>query len=499
MEVTWEEALEAHREGEYARAFAICEKCLDRNPENFGATHLMGVLAMHLGQPAEALVFFNQALSLVPSDAAALVNRGSALQKLGRSGEALEAYLLAAELHPEFGLAWYNLGNLQKELGAYQEAADSLEKCVCLMPEHADAHLHLGLAKYESGLYAQALPYLDRTLELAPDHADAYKNRAFARLMLGDYTAGLVDYEWRWQTQPLQQAWKDRACPQWDGSQGLHGKSILVHAEQGLGDTLQFSRLLPLIKARGAAHVVFEVQRSVLQLMRHIKGADVVVPAGLQLPTYDFHVPLLSLLKALEISPSSIPAVVPYLWSNPSQQAYWHPRLSKDHFNIGICWRGSAKGAEVGKSIPLTCFSSLADVPCVRLYSLQKLDDVTQPEVAEAPFELHTFGPEFDAKVPFEDSAAVISRLDLVITTDTSVAHLAGALGAPVWMALPQVCDWRWGPSGSTTAWYPNMKLFRQSVRGQWVPVFRSMRQELAALCAARSWRLPPTAQLTSR
>ena len=298
---------------------------------------------------------------------------------------------------------------------------------------------------------------------------------------------GLDDFEWRWLTPPLDKAWRDRGCPQWSGVERLQHKTILVHAEQGLGDTLQFCRYLRDLKERGAAHVVFEVQKPLLHFMRSVAGADVVVPPGIPMPVYDFHIPLMSLPRALGTTPSTIKAPIPYLEVPKGRAEQWRERVDHGSFNVGICWQGSAKGVEVGKGIPLSAFASLADCSGVQLYSLQKLDVESAPEPDDLPIPLATFGPSFDSDVPFADTAGLMANLDLVITTDTSVAHLAGALGVSVWVALPYVCDWRWGPSSATTPWYPTMRLFRQTERGSWEGCFEQIRRALVKELRARS------------
>ncbi|NBP46256.1 MAG: hypothetical protein EBU72_13770 [Betaproteobacteria bacterium] len=224
-----------------------------------------------------------------------------------------------------------------------------------------------------------------------------------------------------------------------------------------------------------------------LHLMRTVAGADVVVPPGIPMPVYDFHIPLMSLPRAFGITPSTITASIPYLEVPLGKAEQWRSKIEASFFNVGICWQASSKGVEVGRGIPLSAFAPLADCAGVRLYSLQKLDIevARQPESLSLP--LITFGPSFDSEVPFADTAGLMANLDLVITTDTSVAHLAGALGVPVWVALPYVCDWRWGPQSATSPWYPTMRLFRQMERGSWEGCFEQIRWALVKELRARS------------
>lgn len=475
----WNLALQAYREGDVKAAYAICNQLLDREPTHFGALNLMGALALKLGEPQQALILLDQALRLIPDQPDALVNRGLALYKLGLHTEAIAEYRRAVEHHPAYAYGWYNLGTLQKEVGEVPDAVESLRRCVELSPDYKAAHFNLANGLYLLKRLEESLIHFDRAVDIDPHDAEVRKNRSFARLMLGDYAGGLEDFEWRWATPPLQQTWRDRGCPQWSGRESLQHKAVLVHAEQGLGDTLQFCRYVRQLKLLGAAHVVFEVQKPLLHFMRCVAGVDLVVPTGLPLPEYDFHIPLMSLPKALGATLRTIPAPIPYLDVPDGRVEYWSEQIPKGSFNVGICWRGSAKGVEVGKGIPLSAFASIAACSGVRLFSLQKLDGESLPEAADVAVPVTTFGPSFDTDLPFADTAGVMVSLDLVITTDTSVAHLAGALGVPVWVALPYVCDWRWGPTSSTTPWYPTMRLFRQTTRGSWDSCFDQITQAL--------------------
>lgn len=481
MSDEWTKALDAHQAGDLSTAYSICSALLDANSRHVGALNLLGAIALQLEQYPQALEFLDQALRLVATEPSAWVNRGVVLNKLGRAQDALASYRRAVEVAPEFAPAWFNLGTQQKELLDFDEAVRCLRRCVEVDPRYAAAHFNLANTLHNLKRFDEAIAQFDRAIELGPDDGEARKNRSFARLMVGDFSGGFEDFEWRWTTPPLNKAWRDRSCPQWDGQQSLERKTILVHAEQGLGDTLQFCRYLPIVKSLGAAQVVFEVQRPLLQLMRTVEGADIVVPQGLPLPAYDFHIPLMSMPRALGTTPSTIPAPIPYIGAQPERLKRWLPYLTAQSFKVGICWQGSAKGAEVGKGIPLSAFAPLSACPGVQLFCLQKLDDTAERPGDSVDFPLTAFGPEFDADTPFADTAAVMSDLDLVITTDTSIAHLAGAMGVPVWVALPYVCDWRWGPTSSRTAWYPTMRLFRQAERGSWVACFEEIRLALEA------------------
>jgi tetratricopeptide (TPR) repeat protein len=474
MAPTMEAAAQAHAENRLPQALALCGSVLDACPDHVGALHLLVAIALQLDQPEDALALAERVLGLHTTDPAVHVNRGSALYRLGRFDEALQAYDRALALNPQAHQAWFNRANTLKQLGQPGQACLDFERAVAIHPHYAEAFYNWGNTLHELGRFEEACQRLGQAIDLAPQDAQARKNCAFAHLMLGQWAQGWDDYEWRWKTEPLDRAWRDRGCPQWSGRESLHGRTILLHAEQGLGDTLQFCRYARLVKRSGAALVILEVQKPLVQLLSHLEGPDLIVRVGdVSLPA-DFHSPLMSLPRAFATTPDTVPAEVPYLRAEPERISRWRGQLPEGAFNIGICWEGSAKGREVGKAIPLSCFAALAERTGVVLHSLQK---VGQP-VASADF-LRSFGGDFDEDAPFVDTAAVMMALDLVITTDTSVAHLAGALGVPVWVALPRVADWRWLAQGSRTPWYPTMRLFRQSVAGNWAGCFQVIAKAL--------------------
>jgi tetratricopeptide (TPR) repeat protein len=486
MDDLWSQALQAQCAGDITRTHALCEALLAQEPRHIGALKLLGLVALSVDQPGEALTLLDSALALYPNEPGALVNRGLALHKLGRKDEAIATYRQAVQVDPSFPHGWYNLGTTLKEVGRLDEAEAALMSCISAQGDYRAGHFNLANTLMELRKYDEAVIHYDRSVELDPSEPEAYKNRSFAHLMMGRFHEGFEDFEWRWKTPPLDKAWRDRGCPQWDGQLSLQGKAILVHAEQGLGDTLQFCRYLLYIKSLGAAQVVFEVQRPLVQMMQAVEGADVVVPQGLPLPQYDFHIPLMSLPRALGTTPATIPAPMSYLRAPVGASDRWRSILPSDSFKIGICWQGSAKGTEVGRGIPLATFKSLGELPGVRLFSLQKQGGEDDWRHAPEGMKVESFGPGFDADVPFADTAGVMCNLDLVVTTDTSVAHLAGGLGVPVWVALPYSADWRWGATGSTTPWYPSMRLFRQILRGNWDSCFAAIKIELIGLLNRR-------------
>ena len=326
----------------------------------------------------------------------------------------------------------------------------------------------------DQGKLDEAVACYHRALELKPDYADAHLNLSLSSLLTGDFRRGWPEYQWRWKTKRWQQ--RDRPQPLWDG-QPLQGRTILLHAEQGLGDTIQFIRYAPLVKQAGAT-VLVECQQPLVRLLAGCRGVDALIGRGDDLPPYDVQAPLLSLPGIFRTSLQTIPVDVPYLFADPGLIAHWRGELGPiAGARIGIAWRGNPEHRnDRTRSLSLRCFESLAGLPGIRLLSLQKGAGAEQLQEARDHFPVTDLGSRLE---DFMDTAAVLANLDLVIACDTAVAHLAGALGAAVWVALPFVPDWRWLLDRSDSPWYPTMRLFRQRTPGDWAGVFQEIKAEL--------------------
>jgi len=342
-----------------------------------------------------------------------------------------------------------------------------------LKPDYADAHSNLANALKEEGRTAEALTYYQIALWHQPDAPSVRWNRALTWLQAGNFEHGWPEYEWRWQrkqtpARPFRQ-------PRWDGSP-LHGRTILLYSEQGLGDTIQFVRYASMVKERGG-RVVVECPGMLLDLFRSCSGIDQLVAEAQPLPDFDVQAPLMSLPALFRTTLETVPAEVPYLHADPNCIEKWRQRLTYDGtLKVGICWQGNPHHQwDRHRSIPLCYFAPLAEVPDVKLFSLQKWHGVEQ--LRELTGRLPII--ELSDAETFADTAAVMTLLDLIITADTSVAHLAGALGVPVWVALAKIADWRWLFDREDTPWYPTMRLFRQPTLGDWKTVFNCMAEEL--------------------
>jgi len=426
----------------------------------------------------------------------ARINLGAVLDESGAPQEALPHYREALALSPGHPLALYNLGNTLMKLGRFAEAADSFRASLATPPCRIEARLALGAALQADGDLAGAIAVFRDALADAPENAEAHWYLALALLSAGELAEGWREYEWRWQKPSFTSVKRSFAEPAWDGAP-LSGRRILLHGEQGLGDTLQFVRYAPLVAAAGGT-VILECQhRSLKPLLERIPGVTHVAVLGEILPPFEVQLPLLSLPRVLGTDLDSIPAAVPYLFPDPERVRLWSEAVAGDNgFKVGVVWAGK-QVPDPFRSCPLTALAPLAAVPEVSLYSLQVGDGSGGRSAAPFPIRDCT-----GAIRDFGDTAALISHLDLVVSVDTSVAHLAGALGKPVFLMLPKACDWRWLPGRADSPWYPTMRLFRQAEQGEWgAPVeelARALKEEVWRFLEEASRRDPRSARLLS-
>jgi tetratricopeptide (TPR) repeat protein len=461
-------------------AIAAFEHAVEAKPDYAEAHFSLALCFEKKGSTDAAIAALDQAIAGKPANPDWHFHRANVLKSKGRLDEAIAAYREATALKPDFADAYANLGLALAETDALDEAITAYRRAIELKPEHWMAHANLGNVLVDNGEVDAAVAAYRRAIAIAPERPHAQFALSLALLLRGDLAEAWDGYEWRWKGAVEKIKPRDMPKPQWQGEE-LSGKTLLLHVEQGLGDTLQFVRFIPSLAARGA-RVVLEAPPPLLTLVRMAGLAETVVAAGTELPEFDFHLPLLSLPSVIGLTEDTIPADVPYLVADPARVALWHERLPKDGFRVGVVWQGFPNaGIDKGRSVPLRCFASIAAVPGVRLISLQKNYGLDQLDALLENMRVETLGPDFDAGADaFLDTAAVMANLDLVITSDTSVAHLAGALGRPVWIVLKSNPDWRWRLGREDSPWYPTVRLFRQFRRGDWHPVFDDMAQELA-------------------
>jgi tetratricopeptide (TPR) repeat protein len=446
-------------------ALASYDRVLALRPDLVEALSNRGNALRQLKRFEEALASYDRVLALRPEYAEALSNRGLIFHELKRFDEALASYDRALALRPNFVEARYNRGATLTELKRFDEALASHDRVLAERPDFVEALQHRGHILEQLKRFDEALASYDRGLAARPDFADAHFSEALCRLMIGHLDRGWEKYEWRWETDNQRPAKRGFMQPLWLGQEEIAGKTILLHAEQGLGDTIQFCRYVPVVAARGA-RVVLEVQKPLQELMSSLDGAAHIISRGDPLPDFDLQCPLLSLSLAFRTRLETIPSAVPYLRASPQASDNWERRLGPtDRPRIGLAWSGNpANPRDLVRSIDFNSFLSLLDINATFI-SLQKDVRAADAMVLNGRRDLLQFGDELST---FSDTAALISNLDLVITVDTSVAHLAGALGKPVWVLLSFLGDWRWLLDREDSPWYPTARLFRQDSTRTW-------------------------------
>jgi tetratricopeptide (TPR) repeat protein len=460
-------------------AIACYRRALQLQPNFAEAHHNLGNAFKALSDPENAKAAYRRALELNPHYVEAYNNLGNVLREQGATNEAAACYCRALELQPDEPATLYNLGLTVQDQGKFPEAITYYRRAIELKPTLVEAQHNLGGVFLKQGKYGDAAACFERAVELQPELAEAQFNLSTLKLLAGDFEHGWPQYEWRWKVG--QADLPKFQQPQWAG-QPLNGQKILLHAEQGLGDTIQFIRYMPLVKDLGAT-VLVACPRPMFKLLATCSGIDGLFGNGDEVPPFDVHAPLMSLPGIFKTTLRNIPNSVPYLHADPELVERWRDRLNAARgFRIGINWHGrEGLGHYRQRDIPLDCFASLANLPDVQLISLQKGDG--QDGMARSGLPIIDLGPDVDtAHGAFMDTAAIMMNLDLVITSDTSIPHLAGALGVPVWLALPFVPNWRWLLNRADSPWYPTMRLFRQKQAGDWRGVFDEMHAALYAL-----------------
>jgi tetratricopeptide (TPR) repeat protein len=498
-------------------AMASYDRALALRPDYAEAFNNRGLALMELRRFDKALTDFTRALEIKPDYAAALANRGNALNALKRHEEALASLDSALKLRPDYDLAHNIRGIVLKELRRLDESLESYNRAIVLRPDFAEAYNNRGNILQQLRRPEEALASYDRALALRPEYAEAYSNRAntmmqlrrpenaladyaraiairpdyveahfneaVCRLTIGDFARGWEKYEWRWETEQLRNTKRNISQPLWLGRNKIAGKTILLHAEQGYGDTIQFCRYVRLVAEQGA-DVILHVQPALRRLLSETAGARSVFSHGETPPPFDFHAPLMSLPLALGTRLNTIPPC-DYRLNVPGQlMRQWEEKLGpKTLPRVGIAWSGqSVHKNDHNRSLSLKLLLGLLNLP-IQIVSLQKEvrdDDQTVLDVHKA--DIAHFGTEL---TDFSDTAVLASLMDVVVSVDTSVAHLAGALDRPTWIMLPYTPDWRWLLDRDDSPWYPSVRLFRQASPGDWDDVIARVRRELEifAIC----------------
>jgi Flp pilus assembly protein TadD len=504
--------------GEREAGIAALARAVALRPDHADARNNLGNALLELGRPAEAVQHLGEAVSLQPDSAPCRYNLGNALAAAGQVEDAIAWFRSAISLDPNHAGAWNNLGNALRDVGQPQQAEEVYRRALALRPDLPGAHCNLGVALLAQHRPAEAAVSLVEALRLQPDYPDALNNlagallaldrpeealplfrRAFALdpaqaqarfgealalLTLGRYREGWEAYESRWLDPRFREDAREYPMPPWLNAPGsdIAGQTVLLHAEQGLGDTIQFVRYAALVRRLGA-RVALEVQSPLVGLLRPL--ADAIVEAGADLPPADFHCPMLSLPHAFHTELVTVPAQVPYLRASPERLHAWREALGPPTaLRIGIAFGGSSDHPENAlRSIPAAQFLPALSRARAELHLIQRdIQAADADAVARTPG-LHVHGPRLD---DFADTAALVTQLDLVVSVDTSVAHLAGALGRPVWVLLQSNADFRWLRAREDSPWYPTARLFRQSAPRQWGPALARVAEALRLWVSSR-------------
>jgi tetratricopeptide (TPR) repeat protein len=470
-----------HARGDRDAGVDFLHKAIALDPKHAPAHNDLGILLQNQGRLAEAESCYRRAIELGGCGAEAMSNLGALLAERGRVEDATAWYARAIAADDRFAPAHNNLGAAFARLDRNEESEALHRRALALKPDFADAHYNLGVALHGQGRFEEALSSYGKAVQLKPDMVDARWNRAYVLLLMGNYAEGWREHEWRHKRK--EQPPRSYPQPLWHG-EPLNGRTILLHAEQGIGDTLQFMRYAPSVAQRGG-RVVLQVQRPLQRLAAAaLADSAQVIADGDAPPAFDLHCPLLSLPLAFATALESVPAAVPYLPVVPAAAARWRERLGADGFKVGLAWAGNPQHKnDRHRSIGLESLSPLLGISGVRWFSLQVGERAA--DLARLPVGAIT--DLSDGLDDFAETAAAVAGLDLVISVDTAVAHLAGALGKAVWVLLPSVPDWRWLIGRDDSPWYPTARIFRQPARGDWESVALSLRQALERQIGAQA------------
>lgn len=464
--------------GKLEEAVMVYRKLITHKPNNAVPYNSLGTVLQESGKPEEAILFYKQAIKINPDYAMAYSNLGAAFHELGRLDNAILNYSKAIKINPDYSEALNSLGSALQVQGKNEEAIQYYKQAIKAGPDNATAHNNLGTSLQELDKLQEALGSYNHAIALNSEDPESHKNRAMILLLKENFSDGWDEYEWRLRTK--RHGLRTFNKPKWDGT-ALNNRHVLVHAEQGFGDTIQFIRYLPLVRARGG-YVVFECHKHLTRLLKNCAGIDEIIERkGALGPSvkFDVHIPLLSLPGIFRTKLDTIPSIIPYISVDSDIETQWDMLLEQNQtFKIGIVWAGNPSFKNYyNRSCSLSDFAPLANIPGVVFFSLQK--GPVSIEISKPPKGMKIYNMS-DRLNDFADTAALMQKLDLIISTDTGVVHLAGAIGKPVWTLLHFIPDWRWFLGRDDSPWYPGMRLFRQKKPGDWEDVFDRVKKALS-------------------
>ncbi|HLC07169.1 MAG TPA: tetratricopeptide repeat protein [Candidatus Babeliales bacterium] len=473
----------------YPEALYAYKRAIQYKKDHHRAFMQIAKIMIDVKQPNDAIDPLKRSLFIEPKNGDARILLARLYNDKHFFNQSIDIITEGLELEPDHINLRFELGNTYNLVNRLDESLAIYQYLDRLIPNNPSILYNIGFTFKKMGLLAESLPYYNRTLELNPDHSEAIFSRGLAYLVIGDFEKGWHGYEWRY-SRPSQGSLRSYDAPRWDGSD-LHGKTILIHAEQGLGDTFQFIRYAKLVKEKNGI-VIAAVQKPLITIMKLCKYIDQVISVDETPPHFDVHSPIMSLPYALKTTLDTIPDEIPYLYANEKLVTDWKQKLAADkNFKIGICWQGNdnyatplLRATVAQKSIHPKQYAPICEVPGVSVYSLQKTTGTDQLNDLPSHIKIITFEGDFDqSNGRFMDTAAVIKNLDLVITVDTSISHLASALGTPTWVMLPNPADWRWMLNRTDSPWYPKvLRLFKQPTPGDWETMILEVAEELTLL-----------------
>jgi tetratricopeptide (TPR) repeat protein len=467
-------------------AVGVFKQAIALQPRSIDAQNNLGLALQMLGRVDEAIATFRRVVILQPAAIDAWVRLAMALKNANRPDDAIVALERIVALQPGHVEAWVNLGAELEKVGRIEESIAALRRAIALQSDCADAHANLGAALMQIGQLDEAVAACRQAICLRADHARAHWNLSLILLLRGQYAEGWGEYEWRWHSERLGSIRAQFVGPHWDGSP-LDGRRILLYAEQGLGDSIQFLRYLPMVAARGGM-IVLAIQLELRRLVQSIGDVEELVTQD-PIPAFDVCCALSSLPLVFGTTVDTIPRTVPYLFADPELTRQWKARLASDPrlnagLKVGLVWGGDPCHVnDRNRSVPLAALASLGDVQNITFISLQKGPRAAEAKNPPASLRLLDFSEELQ---DLADTAGLIAALDLVISIDTSVAHLAGALGVPVFVLLQAHPDWRWMLDRIDSPWYPTARLFRQVRGGDWTIPVQQLSDALRAMPSSR-------------